>query len=106
MLALCTVGVLIISSLWTERFHIPPDPELWAKWVTQLEELRKARGDAAEFAEEEFKRERQKRTLERISLNSGLASKTAKLLKWSFRMLSLAVCLEFLCLLWLAFWHL
>jgi hypothetical protein len=106
VLSLCAVGLLILSCLWLKRFQLPPKPELWKQWVIELEQNLKAHDDASELVAEEFGRQREARTLERIALNSELASKKSKLLKWSFRALSLAVVLEFTCLVWLAFWHL
>jgi hypothetical protein len=109
ILALCAIGVMVVTCLWTKEFRLPPPPDELQKWVVQLAEHYKQEHDTSDGLEfavvDEFEKKRAEQTLERITSNLNHARRKGKLIKFSFYLLAPALGLEFLCLVWLAFWH-
>jgi hypothetical protein len=96
---LCIVGVLILRCLWLREALLPPSPAELIDWVKKLEIIHEKEGGSVLT---EFEEHQEEKGLERIEANKSAALEKTKLLKWCFRVLAIAVTLEFASLLGLA----
>jgi hypothetical protein len=99
ILMLCVAGVLILRCLWLKEVLLPPSPDELIAWVKKLEEFYSEDSGAIL---PDFEKHQEETGLERIQVNKSAALVKTALLKWSFRVLALAVALEFGSLLALA----
>jgi hypothetical protein len=99
ILMLCVAGVLILRCLWLREVLLPPNPDELITWVKDLKAYQDKEGGALL---PEFEKHEEEAGLERIKENKSATLVKTSLLKWSFRVLTLGVALEFGSLLALA----